>query len=128
MNRWRGPRPKANRKELRANQTEAERLLWYRLGSRQLGGAKFRRQHPIGPYIVDFYCPAERLAVELDGEGHAAPAQMERDRERTAYLEAFGIRVLRFANLDVIQRTDSVLEAIMGTLTLPSPASAGEGE
>ena len=79
---------------------------------------KFRRQQPIGPFIVDFYCHSERLVVELDGGHHSE--QMSHDRNRTHWLEERGYRVLRFWNNDVLRNTESVLETIIGYLKNPS--------
>ncbi len=82
------------------------------LQKRQMEGRKFRRQHGIGPYIVDFYCPAERLAVELDGAVHQNPWRQDYDDERTAFLRQYDIRVLRFENRKVFEQPDVVLQAI----------------
>ena len=84
-------------RELRKTPTEAERLLWKYLRRRQLIGHRFRRQYPIGSYIVDFFCFEERLAIELDGGHHSQ--QTEYDTERTAFLESEGVRVLRFGTM-----------------------------
>ena len=81
-------------RQLRCQQTDVEAKLWMRLRDRQLSGAKFRRQHPIGPYVVDFCCPDCGLVVELDGGQHAD--QTARDTVRTRFLEAEGYRVIRF--------------------------------
>jgi very-short-patch-repair endonuclease len=83
-------------RSLRANQTDAEGRLWGELRGRRLGGWKWRRQAPIGPFIVDFYCPAARLVVELDGSQHLDQAAY--DARRTAYLERDGLRVIRFGS------------------------------
>ena len=96
--------------ELRQAQTKAEQHLWKYLRNRRLGGRKFRRQFPIPPYILDFYCHEMHLAVELDGSQHLLKEKY--DRKRTEYLENQGIRVLRFWNHDVLQRTEKVLEMI----------------
>jgi len=85
-------------KALRVDSTGAEAKLWSHLRNRGLGDAKFRRQHPIGNYIVDFCCAAGLLVVELDGVHHLEPEQAYRDEGRTAYLEEQGLRVLRFSN------------------------------
>ena len=103
-----------NARSLRANQTEAEALLWRRLRDRQLAGAKFRRQVPIGPFIADFACYAANLVVELDGGQHADTEAA--DAARTAWLEQHGFRVLRFWNNDVLANPDGVLEAIQEVL------------
>ena len=83
-------------RELRRTMTETERLLWSHLRNRQLGGLKFRRQHPLGPSIVDFYCAAKRLVVEVDGGIH--DSQCDRDAVRTERLEEHGCKVIRFRN------------------------------
>ena len=114
-------------RRLRRNLTDAERKLWNRLRSGQLGGLKFRRQHPIPPYIVDLYCEAKRLVVELDGSQHNEDV----DRVRTRFLEQQGLTVLRFWDNDVLLQVDAVLEAILmmaESLTLtPTPLPEGEG-
>jgi very-short-patch-repair endonuclease len=109
-------------RELRENATRAEKKLWSRLRSRQIAGAKFRRQHPIGSYIVDFFCDEALLAIELDGGGHADAEQKEYDAARTEYLAGQGIRVLRFWNNEVLENTDGVLELILRTLKGPPPS------
>jgi len=99
-------------RELRSNQTDVEAKLWRCLRDRQVFGAKFRRQHPIGSYIVDFCCPTLRIIVELDGGQHGEKV----DTRRTAYLEAQGYRVMRFWNNEVIDGLEGVLEAILRAL------------
>jgi very-short-patch-repair endonuclease len=117
------PQPKANTtrrrdfkhifaKSLRTNATDAERILWSLLRTRQLGGLRFRRQQPIGPYIVDFFCPSAKLIVELDGSQHGTDQAVSYDDDRTRFLQARGYRVLRFWNADVMKNRDSVMEAI----------------
>lgn len=109
-------------RELRREQTDAEQLLWRLLRSRQIAGAKFRRQHALGPYILDFLCAEQRLAVELDGDQHAQPEQARHDAERTRFLERHGLRVLRFSNREVLQDTEVVLRQLYTVLTgNPSP-------
>ena len=114
------PKPKKHRilpplthfaRKIRQEPTDAERCLWARLRRKQLGDYKFRRQHPIGPYIVDFCCLEKKLIVEADGDIHAF--QESKDRERTKWLEEEGYRVLRFANQNILQQTQAVLEAIL---------------
>ncbi|MGQ9779219.1 MAG: endonuclease domain-containing protein [Bacillota bacterium] len=100
-------------------------MLWGLIRDRQLGGAKFRRQHPVGPFILDFYCHEAKLAVELDGGVHTDPEQAKRDAERTKALEAEGIRVLRFWNHEVHERTEEVLAKIREALTPDLNSSAG---
>lgn len=99
-------------RSLRREPTRAEQLLWQALRSNQVAGLKFRRQHPIGPYILDFYCAAQSLAVEVDGGIHRTTDQQRYDLERTEYLHQLGIRVLRFPNEAVETSLDSVLRAI----------------
>jgi len=106
----RGKQDRMRERELRQNQTEAERILWGRLRGRRLLGARFRRQHRIGPYFADFACPELQLVVELDGSQHLE--QVAYDGARTDDLCAAGYRVLRFWNDDVIARTEQVLDAI----------------
>jgi len=100
---------------LRRNLTEAERQLWRRLRLQQLGGHRFRRQQPLGPYIVDFICLEKRLIVEVDGGQHAEEA--ESDAQRTGWLEAQGFRVLRFWNTEVLQQIETVKEMIWAALS-----------
>jgi very-short-patch-repair endonuclease len=105
-------RLKARRRTLRASLTPAEVRLWSYLQNGQLQGRKFRRQHSVGPFTLDFYCPAEKLAVERDGASHDTEGAMARDEARTEYLAQVGIRVLRFENRDVMQNPDGVLAEI----------------
>lgn len=95
---------------LRKNPTPAERRLWKALRGRGLLGLKFRRQHPIGPYVVDFYCARARLVVELDGDSHSWNPGYE--NVRNAYLRQGGYRILRFANSEVSDQELEVLETI----------------
>lgn len=90
--------------------TDAERRLWLRLRGKQVGEARFRRQHPIGPYVVDFCCLERRLVVEVDGGQHAQRAAA--DAARTRWLERAGYRVIRFWNNDALKHTDAVVQAI----------------
>ena len=89
-------------KRLRLNATAAERRLWQVLRNKQFAGLRFRRQQPIGPYIVDFYCSAARLIIELDGGHHADGSTPARDQVRSRWLEARGYRILRFWNSDIL--------------------------
>jgi very-short-patch-repair endonuclease len=100
------------RKKLRNNLTPAEAVLWKALQKRKLAGKKFRRQHSVGKYVVDFYCPAEKLAVELDGAGHYTLEGTKHDIERDDYLSSLGIKVLRFENKEVFDNLEAVLEVI----------------
>ena len=106
------PRQKPVRKALRRRATPAERCLWRIVRDRRLDGVKFRRQHGIGPDVVDFYCPAARLAVEIDGSVHDDALRAEYDRQRQVELEALGIRVVRFSNQEVRRAPEVVAEAL----------------
>ena len=103
---------KSVRKHLRKNCTYAENLLWQRLKSKRMCGYKFRRQYSVGSYIIDFYCPKLKLAVEIDGSIHDSPDAHEYDRYRQKYLEGFNITFVRFRNRDVILRMRKVLESL----------------
>ena len=96
--------------------TDAERALWRRLSRRQIDGARFRRQHPIDRYIVDFVCLSAKLVVELDGGQHAEQAEADADAERTRWRAGRGYRVVRFWNHDVLSQPDAVVEEIRRVL------------
>jgi very-short-patch-repair endonuclease len=120
-------------KRLRQDQTDAERVLWFSLRDRRLGGWKFKRQVPLGRFVVDFLCADARLIIELDGGQHAT--QSIRDAARTRELETMGYLVLRFWNNDVMSNRDGVLETIASTLNQfrpvpphPNPLPNGERE
>ncbi len=100
------------RKELRRNMTSAEAYLWNELKESKLEGRKFRRQHSINNFIVDFYCALDQLIVELDGEVHLNPTAEEKDRRRDRILEGMGLKVLRFENKMVFENLESVLREI----------------
>jgi very-short-patch-repair endonuclease len=100
-------------RELRRPQTPAEARLWQRLRRKQLNGYYFRRQHPIGRFVVDFYCAQAHLVVEIDGDVHAI--QEEYDANRTEWLEEQGYRVTRFTNDQIFHELDAVLEHILRT-------------
>lgn len=97
---------------LRRMMTPPEARLWTCLRGKRLRGLKFRRQHPIGPFILDFYCAEARLAVEVDGQGHEHPERQAHDRRRTAWLHRQGIRVIRLAAESVRTELDGVLAFI----------------
>jgi very-short-patch-repair endonuclease len=114
---------------LRRKATDAERILWRNLRNRNFAGHKFRRQHPFDCYILDFYCPAAKVAIELDGGGHNYRLRQIRDRTRSEFLSRHGITVLRFWNHQVRQELDGVLKAIWFALeerssSRPSPQSS----
>lgn len=111
---------KSRRKELRNEPTPAEKLLWSKLKQSQLQGYKFRRQHSVGYYVLDFYCPSERMAVEVDGDSHLTNEAMEYDIERTKYLNSLNIQVLRFLNTDVYNNLEEVCERIIEEIRTPS--------
>lgn len=97
-------------RRLRRNATGVEQRLWLHLANRVAGGLKFRRQHPIGPYVADFACPAAKVIVELDGDQHGR--QIAYDRARTAYLASRGYTVIRFANREINDNLDGVVDGI----------------
>ena len=101
----------ANARTLRKSSTDAERLLWKHLRLRQMSAHKFRRQHPIGTYIVDLVCLEKKLIIELDGGHHTE--QVEYDAKRSAWLRERGYRVLRYWNHDVLQKPDVVMANIL---------------
>src|SRR5689334_9930632 len=107
----------ARSRDLRKRSTIPERLLWGRLRDRRLTGLKFRRQSPLGGFVLDFYCEDHKLALELDGNSHNNRAAY--DRSRQAWIEEQGIRVLRFANDDVIKDMETVLKAILIACKVP---------
>jgi very-short-patch-repair endonuclease len=104
---------------LRDQTTIEERCLWDRLRKRQLDGCRFRRQAPLGAYIVDFACFERRLIIEVDGAFHGQ--QLEKDDARTAWLEAQGFRVIRFWNNEITENMDVVLEGIWNALRIANP-------
>jgi very-short-patch-repair endonuclease len=119
---------------MRAGPTDAERKLWSILRFKALGGYRFRRQRPVAGYILDFYCPAKRLAVELDGGQHADARQARYDQIRSARLNELGVRVIRFWDDEVLKHPEAVAEEILRELERvsppprPSPGVPGEGE
>ena len=123
----------ARARRLRDQQTDAESLVWRLLRNRAFLGLKFRRQHPFPPYTLDFYCDELKLAIELDGGQHNEPDEAQRDTRRSAYLAARGIKVLRYWNHDVLNRTEAVLEDLYAAVagdsvpSPPTPLPEGEG-
>jgi very-short-patch-repair endonuclease len=118
-------------RSLRANSTDAERIIWSALRAHRLNGASFRRQTPIGPYVVDFICHAARLAIEIDGGQHFESKQEQRDARRDAYLTGKGYRVQRFNNYDVMINRQGVRETIAAAIgrapSLTLPRKRGRG-
>jgi very-short-patch-repair endonuclease len=110
---------KEKRKHLRNNGTPAEATLWNLLKAKQLEGRKFRRQHSIENFIVDFYCPSEKLAIELDGEHHFTEEGLAFDKQRDDKLASLGIRVIRIENEDVFRATEAVLSKIKDCFNHP---------
>ena len=108
------PYLKEKRKALRNNLTTAEAILWNHLKGSQLEDRKFRRQHSINHYILDFYCPSEKLAIELDGAYHFTEEGQQKDQKRDADLMELGVRVIRFENNEVLEHLEGVLEKIKG--------------
>lgn len=112
--------------DLRKRQTPAEELLWEKLRRKQLNGFRFRRQHPIGKYFADFYCPAAKLVIEVDGGIHDAPDQGKHDARRTTELSGLGLQVLRFSNYRIEQEIDNVIREIRVVLAEhPVPSLKG---
>ena len=113
------PALKQRRRELRRNQTEAEKILWAHLRNKQFYGMKIFRQYSIGPYILDFYCPNLKLAVELDGGQHNQLEREEYEALRTKYLKPQGIEVMRFWNHELLLNMESVLSGLELKVTPP---------
>jgi len=105
---YNGPSTKLDRRRLRKNATDVERKLWSILRSRRMAGLKFFRQYSVGSYILDFYCPERRLAIEVDGGQHADVYGQQHDAHRDSYLRELNIRVIRFWNNDVLQNIEEV--------------------
>src|SRR5512136_2522910 len=106
------PGSKRDRRHLRKDATDAERKLWSILRNRKMAGLKFFRQYGIGPYILDFYCPEQRLAIEVDGGQHAEVRGQKNDAKRDRYLRELNIRVIRFWNNDVLQNIEAIGQRI----------------
>jgi very-short-patch-repair endonuclease len=113
----RTPRLQTFAREMRREQTDAEKKIWQRLRDRRCGGFKFRRQVPVAGYIIDFLCERASLAIELDGEQHSEPAAVEYDRRRTEMLKERGIRVIRFTDHEVLRDPDAIARTILRVLT-----------
>jgi very-short-patch-repair endonuclease len=109
-------------RRLRRDETPAEKRLWEQLRNRNLGGHKFVRQSPVGPYVADFLCREHALVVEVDGATHSTPAELESDRTRTRYIEAQGFQILRLQNDEILNGMEEALTIIRSALVhVPSP-------
>ena len=117
------PRLRDFARSMRREMTEAELRLWSQIRDQRLDGLKFRRQVPIGPYIADFFCPARRLIVEIDGSQHFEDDVLAADLRRTQWLGSEGYRVLRFTNRDVLSNLEGVCRIIVEAAA-PDPHSA----
>ncbi|KIA89165.1 hypothetical protein OA86_08760 [Kaistella jeonii] len=109
-------------RELRLCSTSAEIVLWEKLRNNQLDQLTFRRQHPVGVYITDFYCHRLKLVIEVDGGYHLSEEQQKKDNERTAYLVANGLQVIRFTNHEVEHTIDKVIAAIRAAVSKINPS------
>jgi len=121
---------KEKRRTLRKNMPPAEIILWSKLRGKGLRSYKFRRQYSIGKYIVDFYCPQLKLAIEIDGESHFVEGADSYDRERQAIIELSGVSFLRFTNRDVYERLEGVIDKILDRVsasTSPNPSLVRRG-
>ena len=110
---------KQRRRDLRNNLTSAEAGLWKLLKSKQIDGYRFRRQFSIGNYIIDFYCPQKKVAIELDGAHHYTTAGYENDMKRDQDLKGLGVTVLRFENREVFEATDALIDKVKQALDNP---------
>lgn len=121
---------KEKRQDLRNEMTPAEVLAWARLRRKQVMGYRFRRQYSVGPYILDFYCPSLKLAVEIDGDSHLGEEAQAYDRERQSSIEALGIQFLRFTNGEVFENMEGVMETVRETVTglRPPAVPLGKGD
>ncbi len=116
---------------LRRSMPRAEVILWSKLKGKQVLGHKFRRQYSVGSYLLDFYCPALKLAIEIDGDSHFGEGSAEYDSQRQAFIESFSITFLRFTNKEVVNNLDGVLERIRrtaeGITPYGPPSQGGQG-
>ena len=102
----------AKRRYLRKNMPKSEVILWSKLKNRQMHGERFLRQYGVDQYVLDFYCPRLKLAIEIDGDSHFMPGAEEQDKARQEYIESFGIQFLRFTNEDVYKNIDGVCQTL----------------
>jgi 5-methyltetrahydrofolate--homocysteine methyltransferase/ATP-dependent helicase HrpA len=105
------------RRELRKNQTKAEQILWKKLRSKQFAGFKFRRQHGIGPYIVDFCSPSNSIVVEVDGDIHDLPDQTIIDRMRQQEIESLGFKIIRYHNKEILENLAPTLKDLLSKMS-----------
>ena len=112
---------------LRNNMTEAEKIVWDKLKNRKVFNARFRRQHPIRSFIVDFYCHEYKLAIEIDGEIHLKTEVNEYDDGRSHDIEKFGIKILRFTNNEVFTNLNKIIEEILENIAVFEPPLGGRG-
>jgi very-short-patch-repair endonuclease len=110
---------KLRRRMLRKNMPKAEVMLWSKLRGKGLSGYKFRRQYSVGKFVIDFYCPKLKLAIEVDGDSHFIKEADTYDKERQTIIETLGITFLRFTNREIYENIDGVLEKIMEYMTPP---------
>ena len=107
---------KQRRRALRKNLSKAEAIMWIYLSRRQMHRCKFRRQHSVDQYVIDFYCPEMKIAIKIDGDSHFMPGAEEQDKIRQKYIESFGIQFLRFSNEDVCTNIEVVCQDIFNTI------------
>lgn len=113
------PRMVVKRRSLRRKMTKAEIFLWVQLKNKQILGYKFRRQYSVGYFVIDFYCPKLKLALEVDGDSHFTKEAREYDKRREKYIKSFGIRFLRVTNLDVYRNMEGVIDKIIEIIKSP---------
>lgn len=118
------PRTRAFARELRGAMSLPEVLLWRAIRTRKVNGLRFRRQHPLGPYVLDFFCPEFRLCLEVDGAGHSFGERPQHDERRDAWLAAQGIRTLRLSAELVLHDVDDAVRTLRGYLDLPEPVDS----
>ncbi|MBU1017754.1 endonuclease domain-containing protein [Patescibacteria group bacterium] len=107
------PEFRERRRKLRSESPKAEIILWGELKNKQVEGLKFIRQYGVGPYVIDFFCPALKLAIEVDGDSHFQEGAEEYDRRRQRFIERFNIHFLRFTNTDIYENLDGVVEELI---------------
>jgi very-short-patch-repair endonuclease len=103
---------KERRQLLRRNMPKSETILWSKIRMKQIGGCRFRRQYSVGAYVLDFYCPDLRLAIEIDGESHDKPTAKEYDQEREEQIKQLGITIIRFTNSQIETKLEDVVQYI----------------